>query len=150
MNNALVFKGDDNIEVLKQVEALRLKVWSRLINQKTATTRFGLDRFDYEAWHVVFRDGKAIIGGGRLIVAADKQGVPDLCSFKPYLDCMEYPIGVMNRLLVHWMYQRKGIAEQINLKRIELARELGLSGIWVETRTSRVAPMQNLGLGILA
>ena len=54
MNNKVIFKGSENVLLLKKIERLRFDVWGRLINPEAAEARFSLDRFDHEGWHVVY------------------------------------------------------------------------------------------------
>ncbi len=141
----VIFKGEDDPALLEQVEAFRLRVWGDLIGIRLAVKRFGLDSFDYQAWHIAYIEEDGLIASGRLIVATSQSSVPDLCSFRPYLDQMTYPIGILNRLVVDRMYRRQGMATSINRDRIKLAREHGVTSIWVEIQTNRVPSMERLG-----
>lgn len=145
MTNTLIFKGENDIGMLRQIEAFRLQVWNSLIDSEIASTRFSLDQFDYDGWHIAHINETDIIGCGRLIIANDESGVPDLCSFKPYAKSMSYPIGIMNRLVVNLTHAGKGIGRQLNIERIELARDQGVSEIWVEVQAPRVSSMERLG-----
>jgi len=145
MKDSLVFKGSDNIGVLLEIEAFRLTVWNRLIDSKVASDRFGIDQFDYDGWHVVIRDEGDIIASGRLVIVAQEAGVPDLCSFAPYLQRMNFPIAILNRLVVQWEHAGNGIGRRLNMERIELAARQGASEVWVEVQASRVPAMQRLG-----
>jgi len=141
----LVFKGNDNPGMLRRIEEFRLDVWRRIIDAEVAADRFCLDPFDYDGWHVVHLDQNEIIGSGRLIIAGDHSGVPDLCSFEPYTQHVSYPMGVMNRLVVHHEYTCNGVGGQLSLERIELAREQGVVDIWVEIQGPRMSSMEQMG-----
>jgi len=145
VKSTLILKGGDDVEMLRQIEAFRLEVWNRLVDSETAYTRFCLDRFDYDGWHIVLMNEANIIGSGRIIIASDESGVPDLCSFRPYAKSMNFPIGIMNRLVVHWQHANDGVGRQINLERVEIANNQGVSEVWVEIQVPRVASMEQLG-----
>jgi len=145
LQEALIFKGEDNPALLKQIEALRLAVWSDLTTVSVARKRFGLDQLDDRAWHVVHFDENTIIAAGRLIIAESRSGVPDLCSLNPYLDLMEFPVGVMNRLFVNRTHRGKGIAQGIIRERIKLAHELGVFDLWVEARSAAAPSLEQHG-----
>lgn len=141
----VVFKGEDDAALLKRIEAFRLDVWGDLIGARLAAKRFGLDSFDYKAWHIAYIEEDSLIASGRLIIATCQSGVPDLCSFRPYLGLMEYPICILNRLLVDRMYRGRGMATSINRDRIKLSREHGVNSLWVEVQSNRVPSMKRLG-----
>lgn len=145
MKTALVFKGAEDVEMLERIEIFRLDVWSRIIDREVANKRFKLDRFDYDGWHVVYLGNGTIIGCGRLIVAQAEPDVPDLCSFKPYLGNMQFPVGIMNRLVVGEIHSSRGIGNSINVARIDLARKHDASAVWVEIQVERLAAMERLG-----
>lgn len=145
MKDTLVFNGSDNPGMLREIEAFRFKVWKRLIDSHVASARFRIDRFDYEGWHVVYLDEGDIVASARLTIAADEAGVPDLCSFAPHVQQMSFPIGILNRLVVHWEHAGIGVGRRMNVDRIKLAARQGVSEVWVEVQTGRVASMQRLG-----
>ena len=145
MKDILIFKGEENISMLRDIAAFRVDVWSRLIDSEVASARFGIDQFDYEGWQFVHLHGGNIIASGRLVVAAKEAQVPDLCSFKPYVQYMTFPLGILNRLTVHWGHSGKRLGSQLNLERIDLAARQGVSVLWVEVQTYRVPSMERLG-----
>jgi predicted GNAT family N-acyltransferase len=144
-----IFKGESDPALLKRIEAFRLKVWSECIGVRLAVKRFGLDSFDYKAWHIAYLEEGSVIASGRLIMANCQSGVPDLCSFSPFLGLMEYPIGILNRLVVDRMYRGRGMATSINRDRIRLAREHGVTDLWVEIQLHRVPSMGQLGFYVV-
>jgi predicted GNAT family N-acyltransferase len=143
------FKGSDNPEALMQVESFRLDVWKEILDHEAASARFGLDQFDYESWHFLYLKAGNIIGCGRLIIAENEQEVPDLCSFKPYLDRMRYPMGVMNRLVVHRDYRGNGVAQNINQQRVSFSCERSVADIWIEVQAQRCQTMERFGFELM-
>ena len=141
----VVFKGEDDPALLKQIEALRLEVWGELVGTELAVKRFGLDPFDNKAWHVAYLDEGSVIASGRLIIATCQSDVPDLCSFGPYLDLMEYPTGFLNRLLVARMFRGRGMAPSLIRARIRLALEHGVTNLWAESQSHTVPSMEKHG-----
>lgn len=149
MDKVIVFRGNKNASLLKQIEELRIKVWGELIGARASSVRFGLDIFDYSAWHIVHMYRGRIAASGRLIIVADCSDIPDLCSFAPYLDSMIPPIGFLNRLVVDQLSRRKGISVSIINERIRLARKLEVTDLWVETQACRVASMERMGFRVV-
>lgn len=145
MNEVLIFKGEERVAMLRQIEAFRLNVWRQLIGADAATARFATERFDYTGWHIVHRSRGEIIATGRLLVVDELEQVPDLCSFAPYVKRMDFPIGFLNRLVVHPMHRRKGLGRRVNSQRLELSERLGVREVWVEVQDNRVGSMQRLG-----
>lgn len=145
MNDVRIFRGSDNPGMLREIEAFRLYVWSRLIDAEVAARRFSIDPFDYAGWHVVHLGKDAIIASSRLIIAAEESQVPERCSFGPYLRHMRYPMGILNRLVVHPEHSGNGLGRRLNVARIELAARQGVDAVWVEVQTCRLASMRGLG-----
>jgi len=145
MQQVVVFKGEDAPALLERIEAFRLDMWGELIGARLAVKRFGLDSFDDKAWHIAYLEEDCLVASGRLIIATCQSGVPDLCSFRPYLGLMEYPIGILNRLLVDREYRGRGMGTSINRERIKLARDHGVTGLWVEVQAHRAPSMEQLG-----
>jgi len=144
VQQVVVFKGGGDPALLKRIEAFRLEEWGNLIGAKLALKRFGLDSFDHKAWHIAYLEEGGVIASGRLIIATCQSDVPDICSFKPYLGVMEYPVGILNRLLVDRMCRGRGLATGINMERIGLARDHGVADLWVEVQSYRVPAMEQL------
>lgn len=145
MNDRVVFKGSENTQLLKKIEKLRFGVWGRLIDPETAVARFALDQFDHEGWHVTYLDNDLVITSGRLMISTDKTSIPDLCSIEPFVNHMTFPIGVMNRLVVHWEYTKKGLGTENIRDRIELAATLGASQVWIEEQSKGISLLSQLG-----
>ena len=141
----VIFKGRDDPEALMEVESFRLGVWEEILDHKAASERFSLDQFDYDSWHFLHMNKGCIIGCGRLIIADSELHVPDLCSFKPYLNRMRYPLGVMNRLVVHQDYRGNGVAHNINRQRVSFACERSVADIWIEVQAQRCQTMERFG-----
>ena len=131
--------------MLRKIEKFGLTVWSRVIDTEAASSRFGIDQFDHDGWHVAYRDQGNIIASGRLIIASEQAAVPDLCSFGPCVERMHFPIGVLNRLVVHWEHSGNGLGRRLNVERLELAARQGAAEVWVEVQSDRVPSMQRLG-----
>ncbi len=141
----VIFKGEEDTDLLQRIGEFRLRVWCGLIDAAVARQRFRLDQFDYAGWHVAdLRDGE-IVGCGRLCGARAAGEIPDSCSFGPYLDQMRYPVGVLNRLAIHPEFCGNGLSRRVVSARVELACELGFEEVWVEAQRQRVVSMQRLG-----
>ena len=144
MNKRVVFKGSENVLLLEKIERLRFDVWARLIDPETAETRFSLDQFDYEGWHVAYFDNDQVIASGRLMIATDGKSIPDLCSFEPYVRQMNFPIGVLNRLVVHWQHTKKGLGTSNLHDRIKLAASLDVRQVWLEEQNKGISLVSQL------
>lgn len=145
MIDKLIFKGSENTRLLKEIEALRFDVWGRIIDPEIAASRFSLDQYDHEGWHIAYLDNDKVITSGRLMIAIDGTSMPDLCSFEPYLELMSFPVGVLNRLVVHWQYAKKGHGTKNICDRIELATSLGAKQVWIEEQSKGVSLLSKLG-----
>lgn len=140
-----VFHGEDNPDLLKQIETFRVSTWSTSIGAEQAARRFGRDIFDERSWHIACFDKAELIACGRLSIAATESHIPDTCSFEPYYTTMDFPIGMLNRLVVHHRYRRAGLANRINRERLVLANFQGATDLWVEVRACRTRSMNRLG-----
>jgi len=145
MSSFVIFKGSDDAEALTEVESFRLDVWKEILGSEAASVRFGLDQFDYDGWHFLHIKAGHITGSGRLLIAESELEVPDLCSFKPYLEYMQYPMGIMNRLVVHKDYRGNGVAHNLNQQRISFACDRSVAEIWIEVQAQRCKPMERFG-----
>ena len=145
MDDKVVFKGSENTHLLKRIEVLRFDVWGRLIDPETAVARFALDQFDHEGWHVAYLDDDLIIASGRLMFSTDKNSVPDLCSLEPFVKQMTFPIGVLNRLVVHWEYSKNGLGTENMRDRVKLATTLGARQVWVEEQSKGISLLSQQG-----
>jgi predicted GNAT family N-acyltransferase len=145
VEQVLVFKGNEDPVLLKRIETLRLGVWNHLISSRLAVRRFGLDPFDYKAWHIAYLEKGSVIASGRLFIATRPYDMPDHCSFSPYHGLMRYPTGILNRLVVDRMYRGRNLATNINKDRIRLAREHGVTDLWVEVQSHRAPSLEQLG-----
>jgi GNAT superfamily N-acetyltransferase len=136
--------GSDR-DLLAAIGALRLRVWGPIIGRNAASSRFGVDEHDANAWHsVVFEDG-VLVAAGRLTIHRDLDNVPEWTSFGPYADQMRVPLGLAGRLVVHPGHERRGFAERIIVDRLEHATGHGLREVWGETRRNQVGGLTRHG-----
>jgi predicted GNAT family N-acyltransferase len=140
-----IFRGEDEPRLLERIQNLRLDVWGQLMGGAAAARRFGQGAHDDKAWHVVYMEDGMLIAAGRLLLADTPDQVPDACSFAPYLEQMQFPCGILNRLVVSPRYQGRRLAREITLERIRCARECGAREVWVEVQAQRVSAMQRYG-----
>lgn len=145
INQGLIFRGKEDDAMLFKVERLRQTVWRSLVNERAVKKRFALDKFDQIASHIAIVVDNEVVGSGRVIPVRSVADVPDQCSFGDFVGQMNFPIAVMNRLVVHSDYQRMGLSHQINQDRIDLARQFGVLEIWVEVAEERVSSMLKIG-----
>jgi len=143
------FLGHDRPELLTLIEALRLKEWDHVVGPEHSAQRFGLDRFDGQAWHIVHLSNHAAIASGRLYCCDARADVPDRQSFGPYLDRMGFPAGFLNRLVVDEQYRNRGFGTHIDAARIQLARQRSQKALWVEAEQWRVPHLQRLGFTVI-
>jgi len=144
-SDRVVFKGRENTQLLKKIEALRFDVWCRIIDPESAVTRFSLDQFDYDGWHITYLDNDLVIASGRLMISTDRTSIPDLCSIEPFVKQMTFPVCVLNRLVVHWLYTKKGLGTENIRDRIELATTLGAKQVWIEEQSKGISLLSQMG-----
>lgn len=142
----LTRQGQMAPDLLASVVALRVRVWSELVGQKTAASRFGWDSHDLDAWHVLVLRERTIIGCARLSLVDAFFGVPERCSFAACLSEMRFPVVVFTRLVVDTRFRGHQIGTAIDRRRIMLASELEANEIWMEARTHRANELARLGL----
>jgi predicted GNAT family N-acyltransferase len=146
MMDITVFKGRDNPDFLRAIEQQRFSVWSGIVGNELARTRFAIDKFDPDAWHVVCTDDDKIIGSARLIVVNNAQDTPDLGSFGPYVPNMRFPAAFMNRMAVPEPYRSQGIGRILTGRRHDIAfSQNNVFEVWVEARTDRRKSLEQMG-----
>lgn len=141
----IVFQGNTDQSLLEKVEQHRIQVWRDIVGEDVARTRFAIDLFDLNSWHVVCFHEKDIIGSARLVIATSPNNTPDLCSFAPYVRSIQYPAAFMNRLAIHPEHRHKGITKMLNAKRHEIAFAQNAREIWVEARADRKQSLAKIG-----
>lgn len=141
----MVFRGDQQPELLQQVVDFRVRVWSTIETAPLAQRRFGIDSSDGRAWHIIYRQGASVIACGRLARVNRADDIPDRCSFGAYIESVELPAGILNRLVVDPAYQGQGLGTRINEDRIALARREGVVTLLVEVQEHRIKTMARHG-----
>ena len=124
---------------------LRYEVWRGETELVHAVHQTGLitDEHDCHARHwAVFRDDQ-IIASARLCLHGQQTNLPDPEDFRSIkLPC---PIATMCRLVVHKSARKCGLAHQLDMARIEGARELKANCIVVSAAASRIPGLLNIG-----
>jgi GNAT superfamily N-acetyltransferase len=135
----LIFSGrTDTCNLLPEIEALRLEVWTPKTGALAAQHRFGIDEADLDAHHYVIEgDHGQLLASARLVLTTNAYSVPDLQAFGPFVDQMRFPLAVLNRLVVHPCHQGRGFSALIDNCRVSDAASLGACAIWVEAEQSR-------------
>ena len=141
----IVTRGDTPDLPLREIEELRLKVWSTSIGYNLANQRFLSDPLDLEAWHFGLRRDGQLAGCGRISLHEDAARFPDRSSFSSALGQIRFPCCVMNRLVVAPWCRGQRLASAIDEARLILARRKMALEVWVEAQGRRIERLQRLG-----
>ena len=115
--------GSDR-DLLAAVGALRLEAWGPIVGPSAASSRFGVDQHDADAWHCVVFDAacswRPDVSPSTAISTTCPNGRASAVR-----DRMRLPLGLASRLVVHPGHQRRGFAGRIIADRLGLAAGRG-------------------------
>lgn len=139
MLKTVFVKGDENLKLLNEIKAFRLKVWSEVIGIEKAKLRFGVevDAQDLRAWHCVKYDDQKMIASQAFNVANNQQELADYCSYEKYVEMMRFPLAITNRLVIDSNNRHTGLREEFYNLCLEKANKLGLLELWAESQQER-------------
>lgn len=134
---------------LDEIGSLRRDAWGPLVGPARADERFGIGDEDRAAWHVVICEGATLVAAGRLVVREQPTDLPEAGTFDAWTHLMAAPLGFASRLAVRPSSQGQGLAALIIIERLALARSLGLTQVWGETRAGHVHGLERHGYRLL-
>ena len=139
MLKTVFVKGDENLKLLNEVKAFRLKIWSELIGIEKAKLRFGveIDAEDLRAWHCVKYDNQKIIASQAFNVTNNQEELVDFCSYERYVKIMRFPLAITNRLVIDSNNKQMGLREEFYNLCLKKAKKLRLLELWGESRQER-------------
>ena len=132
------------IELVPLTFRLRFEVWSEEAELTNDVQAQGLitDAHDGHARHWAAFDGEEIVGAARMCIHAIQEETPDAPMF--HGTRLPAPIATINRLVVSKRWRRLGIARQLDLCRIQAARENGAACVVISAFNWRINSLQAL------
>jgi len=149
MSKLTIERGLGSAAPLVEIGEVRRSAWGPIVGDAQADQRFGIDGDDHHAWHLYVTESGVLVAAGRLVVRLNVDELPEPKSFGPWTHRMTAPLGFASRLAVRPSHQGKAIAEPILAGRIALARELGLTQVWGETRAHHVHGLERHGYRVV-
>jgi len=124
---------------------LRFEVWreeAELTNEVQAQGQI-TDAHDGHARHWAAFDGEEIVAAARMCIHTLQEESPDAPMFRGTQ--LPAPIATINRLVVTKRWRRLGVARQLDLCRIQAARENGAACVVLSAFDWRINSLQALG-----
>ena len=142
------FSGQQKFDLLREIEALRVRVWRASDFPMKAgheqDTHWG-DDWDKTCTHF------AILNGGK-VIAATRVTTHGSIADTPYPDWFDQirpepspPLLYISRLVVDTDFQRQGLSDFLDARSIELGRELNAGAVLCDVPEYRVAPLLRRG-----
>lgn len=134
------FKADALPVAMRDVAALRVTVWAGVgVAPRAAADGLWLDEDDQTALHWVVLAQGALAGCARLTL--------DVSRVRPVLLASGFstPVAMMERLALHESVRGRGLSRELDVRRIQAARERGASTVAVETHERRIPALERLG-----
>lgn len=134
-------------DIVPLTYALRYRVWSKETQLLDSFEQKGIICDEHEShsrhWGAFSPDG-SLVAAARLCIHDARTALPDEYCYTE-LD-LPTPFASINRLVVSQCARNRGIAKELDLKRIEAAKKAGAASIVVaSTSDSRTRALQNLG-----
>jgi predicted GNAT family N-acyltransferase len=127
---------------------LRYRVWAREAHLSAPVKDKGLiyDEHDSHARHwAIFSQGVDMVAAARLCIHERQDDVPDGSGYSYHGFHLPTPIASINRLVVERSYRKLGIANHLDLLRIEVARQSGAACLMVAAGGNRMKSLCDLG-----
>ena len=137
-------------DYLDDILSLRVLVWEHQIGMTTFLDRRWLDEHDFHAHHwIVLNEDNSLMASARLCVHCTVSGLPDYEEIGHLLQDSHCPVAMMSRLVVNPAYQRLGIAKELDIARIEKAKQLDCNFLAAQVPIYRMRSIQALGFQCL-
>ncbi len=135
---------------LDEISSLRVLVWKHQIETTAFSDKKWLDKHDFHAHHwVVLNEENSLVAAARLSVHYTVSDLPDHEEIEHLLKDSHCPIAMMSRLVVNPAHQRLGIAKELDVARIEKAKQLDCNFLAAQVPTYRTKSIQALGFKCL-
>ena len=124
---------------------LRFEVWDGETELKAQIRERGLicDDHDAHARHWAAFNGDELVAAARVCIHESQQEIPDAPVFGQMR--LSTPIASINRLVVKKQWRGQGIARQLDILRIQAAREGNAACVVVTTPVDRISSRQKHG-----
>lgn len=139
------FSSDDR-ELLEKATRLRAAVWNLHVGLDVFAEKVWTDCHDCHACHWgILNTSGYMVASARLCVHDTIEEFPDYFPGNTF-DCdFDSPIAMMNRLVVHPDYQKRGLASGLDRVRINKALSLYCKSIVIEVPSYRIKSLERHG-----
>lgn len=130
-----------------EIGKLRAQVWIESGERKAEQFPDGIwhDEFEASSYHwAAFSDG-VIVASARLTIGSTNAAVPYGALFPKFEGLM----GLLSRLVVSNEFRGRGIAKELDTRRIEKAREFGAGQLFGHFPIRRVKALVQLGFQVV-
>ena len=136
-------------QLLNQVECLRATAWNAQVQMQVFKEGRWSDSHDSHAYHwAVLSHTNEVVASARLCLHRHCEEFPDFEDLErliPLLPLLLPTIGMMNRLVVHPDFQRRGLARKLDELRIEKAIQANCRSMMVAVPEYRRKAIKSLG-----
>ncbi len=135
-------------EYIEEIGRLRYLAWKDVegINKDFFSKGYWIDEYDKSSLLWIIKSGNTIAASARLSIHHTIETIPWKNSIPPgAADFILTPVASMNRLTVHPDFRRRGLSKQLDLVRIQAAREEKVKTIIAEPTKSRVSVIEKYG-----
>lgn len=134
-------------DYINEMGKLRIIAWEKEgIIPDLIAKKVWLDELDKSAIHWILLEDEKLVASARMTLHNSVAEVPYSEMFAKFdLSHLKSPVAALNRLVVNPKYKGEGIARQLDIARIETAKEIGIKTIIGEAVPWRVEPLLELG-----
>ncbi|MEM6500960.1 MAG: GNAT family N-acetyltransferase [Cyanobacteria bacterium P01_C01_bin.89] len=131
---------------LDAIATLRVRVWSHQLKEKAFVENKWWDKHDLHAFHwIVLNENSELVASARLSTHNTVVELPDFEEIKALLTELPSPIAMMSRLVVSPEYQRRGIAQKLDVARLQKATQINAQSIVLQVPAYRRKAIEELG-----
>ncbi len=109
------------------------------------------DLHDQHATHFAIWDGARLVASARLCLHERIEDVPDYERLRKVVHgwpVLPAPIACFNRLVVHPLFRRRGLAEALDRVRLSTAKAMGARSVFLTVPAYRVNAVKRLGFTV--
>ena len=136
-------------ELLDEIGQLRIASWEadgKRPSSVPITERSWTDTHDEHAEHFVVVSGGVIIAASRACFHTSNDALPDAGIVSPFIRTAAWPAVFWNRMVVHPLHRRNGLAERLDEDRLAWTCAAGAQSIFVTTHVAhRCRALEQLG-----
>jgi predicted GNAT family N-acyltransferase len=128
---------------------LRYEVYSEetTLSTQCRQQRMITDSHDEHARHWAAFEGDMLVASGRMCIHNVQEEIPDELNFQEIE--LPTPIATINRLVVRKNWRKLGLARQLDLCRVQAARENSAACVVVSAFDWRIGPLHECGFKLV-